>query len=137
MGSCVHVQDAVPTAAQDSKQDRVAEDSRRAETVQKVQQIKDNMERKRRARARYEEHVKHTLALAGTDYAKWDLWCPEDEEDELVATCTPDNAQLKAMEKDIDERHQRYGIFACRQSLCLLQCCYGNQATSGEPDDAS
>lgn len=63
---------------------------------------------KQKARERYAEYMEQNdHSLAETDYAKWDMWCPSDEEDEMVASCTPNNAQLKAMEKDIDERHAR------------------------------
>lgn len=78
------------------------------ETMAKVAVIKASLERKKRARARYEDHTTQAAAPTnGTDYLKWDLWCPEDEEDELIASCTPENPQFKAMEKDIDTRHKK------------------------------
>ena len=43
----------------------------------------------------------------GTDYQAWDLWTPSDEEDELYESLTPNSPEFKAMEKDIDERHER------------------------------
>jgi hypothetical protein len=83
------------------------EQARKAELMEKVQSMKASMERKRQAREKYEAYMKEHTASMGTDYEKWDLWCPEDEEDDLIASCTPHNSQLKAMEKDINERHQR------------------------------
>ena len=80
---------------------------RKAEVMRKVEELKANMERKRQARQKYESYVKDHAQSIGTDYNKWDLWCPEDEEDELVSSCTPQSAQLQAMEKDINERHAR------------------------------
>jgi hypothetical protein len=44
-------------------------------------------------------------ATTGTDYAKWDMWCPEDEEDDLFNSLTPPDC--KAMEKDINDRHKK------------------------------
>ena len=82
---------------------------RQEELKRKVQELKARLEAKRQARERYDAYMQRNDAGAGTDYAKWDLWCPEDEDDELLASCTPNNAQMKAMEKDIDERHARYG----------------------------
>lgn len=46
----------------------------------------------------------------GTDYTKWDMWCPEDEEDDLINSCTPNNPAFRAMEKDINERHERWAM---------------------------
>lgn len=71
---------------------------------------------KQRARRRYEVHMQNSApTLASTDYVKWEIWCPEDDEDELVASCTPNNAQLQAMERDINDRHARYGILVTTQ----------------------
>ena len=63
-----------------------------------------------RARERFEEYTKDNAdeKTAGTDYTKWDMWCPSDEEDELISKLTlPNTAEFKAMEKDIDERHAK------------------------------
>lgn len=83
---------------------------RQEELKRKVQELKARLEAKKLARARYDAYVqqKDSSAPNSTDYEKWDLWCPEDEDDELLASCTPNNEQMKAMEKDIDERHARY-----------------------------
>jgi hypothetical protein len=43
----------------------------------------------------------------GTDYARWDMWCPSDEEDDMINGLTPNNPQFRAMERDIEERHKR------------------------------
>lgn len=84
---------------------------RRASVQRKVDEIKANLDKKQRARKRYEEHVKNSPpTVASTDYIKWDIWCPIDDEDELVATCTPESSQLRAMEKDINDRHARCGF---------------------------
>ena len=86
--------------------------AREAELQAKVAGIRARLERKKAARARFEAHVAAHPGLAawGTDYARWDMWCPEDEEDELLASCTPDNPQFHAMEKDINDRHDRKGF---------------------------
>ncbi|KAL0031355.1 hypothetical protein WJX79_006151 [Trebouxia sp. C0005] len=42
-----------------------------------------------------------------TDYTKWDFFTPDDEDDDLINSLTPNNPQLKAMEADIDARHAR------------------------------
>lgn len=92
------------------------EQAKKSELMKKVEEIKASMERKRQAREKYEAYMKEHAASTGTDYEKWDLWCPEDEEDDLVASCTPHNSQLKAMEKDINERHQRCGHRTCTEA---------------------
>ena len=83
---------------------------REEELKQKVEDLKANRVRKLKARQKYEQYVeqqKRCKQSAGTDYAKWDLFTPEDEEDDMFNACTPNNPQFKAMEKDIDERHAR------------------------------
>ena len=84
---------------------------RRAELMVKVEELQGRMRRKEAARKRHAEYVRAkeadgTARYAGTDYSEWDLWCPSDEEDELVRGMAPDNAEFSAMEKDIEERHQ-------------------------------
>ena len=89
---------------------------RRAELQRKAQELKAEYERRLRARKKYEEHVasggERQQAFA-TDYAKWELWCPEDETDELVSSLASANPALKALERDIDERHQRWAGWGC------------------------
>ena len=68
-------------------------------------------ELQRKQERRHAEYVRAKEAgggaqYAGTDYSEWDLWCPSDEEDELVRGMAPDNAEFSAMEKDIEDRHQ-------------------------------
>eukprot|EP00892_Ulva_mutabilis_P008357 jgi/Ulvmu1/5894/UM026_0015.1 len=83
-------------------------ESRKAAVQKKVEELKERIQMKQIARQRYDEHVKsNPPTLASTDYIKWDIWCPQDDEDELVASCTPDSAQLRAMEQDINDRHAR------------------------------
>lgn len=73
-----------------------------------VQELMASRDRKIKARAKYEEYVKtEDRSRYGTDYTKWTMWCPEDEEDDLFNSCTPSNPQFKALEKDIDERHRK------------------------------
>lgn len=93
------------------KEDKEKEDDRRARLEAKAADLKANYERKLKARARFDEYVKAgsaPQANVGTDYTKWDMWCPEDEEDDLINSITPThNAAFRAMEKDIDERHRK------------------------------
>jgi hypothetical protein len=46
------------------------------------------------------------------------MWCPEDEEDDLFNSLTPNNPAFRAMERDIDDRHKRYV-----DSIKLPSCC--------------
>lgn len=108
-------------------------ESRKASVQQKVEEIKARIQLKQLARKRYDKHVKNNPpTIATTDYIKWDIWCPEDDEDELVANCTPDSSQLRAMEKDINDRHARCGQFlACARSL-VLACIMTRAMQDGE-----
>ncbi len=90
--------------------DEAKEEERRARLAEQAAELKANYERKLKARARFEEYVKRggKEGNAGTDYTKWDMWCPEDEEDDMINSITPThNAAFRAMEKDIDERHKK------------------------------
>ena len=85
---------------------------RQAELMAKVEAIKQNRDRKERLRRAYDAHVAATegegvARSAGTDYAKWDLYTPSDEEDAMLSEMTPDTPEFRAMEKDIDERHRK------------------------------
>jgi len=42
-----------------------------------------------------------------TDYERWDLWAPSDDEDDALGACPPSSPAFRALERDIDERHQR------------------------------
>jgi hypothetical protein len=84
-----------------------AEEQRREQAMAKVKELMANRERKLKARARYEEYVKtKDSSRFGTDYNKWDIWCPEDEEDDVFNSLGPNTPQFRAMEKDIDDRHK-------------------------------
>eukprot|EP00191_Tetraselmis_sp_GSL018_P015799 CAMPEP_0177589110 /NCGR_PEP_ID=MMETSP0419_2-20121207/6609_1 /TAXON_ID=582737 /ORGANISM="Tetraselmis sp., Strain GSL018" /LENGTH=437 /DNA_ID=CAMNT_0019079403 /DNA_START=128 /DNA_END=1438 /DNA_ORIENTATION=+ len=82
---------------------------REEELKQRAADLKASYERKQRARAKFEEYVQTAEAnRSETDYARWDLWCPSDDEDELISKLTlPSTPEFKAMEKDIDDRHKR------------------------------
>eukprot|EP00198_Chlamydomonas_reinhardtii_P013934 XP_001703271.1 TPR domain-containing protein [Chlamydomonas reinhardtii] len=85
-----------------------AEDERKERAMAKVKELIANRERKLRARAMYEEYVRtKDQSRFGTDYTKWDIWCPDDEEDDLINSVGPNTPQFRAMEKDIDERHRQ------------------------------
>lgn len=85
--------------------------------ARQVDELKANRVRKLRARAKYEEYVRQRASAAAAggggggggivDYAKWDLWCPSDEEDALFDSLAPQDPGFRAMERDIDERHKR------------------------------
>ena len=92
------------------------DEARREELQRKAQELKIDYERKIRARQRFEAYVgsgKQQQHRFGTDYARWDLWCPEDETDELISSIANSNPALRAMEKDVDERHRRWALLAC------------------------
>jgi hypothetical protein len=96
------------------------EAERRARLMDKAMVLKASYERKLKARAKFEEYSKAGAGAhnTGTDYTKWDLWCPEDEEDEMISQITPNNPAFRSMEKDIDERHNRcmahaWGCMGC------------------------
>ena len=93
------------------REEKEKEDDRRARLEAKAAELKANYERKLKARSRFDAYVQSggaPQANVGTDYTKWDMWCPEDEEDDLINSITPThNAAFRAMEKDIDERHRK------------------------------
>lgn len=98
-------------AAKQADADPAAEEARKEELMRKVQELKASHERKLRARVKYEEYVANGGGSGYfTDYNKWDMWCPEDEQDDLINSMTPNNPQFKAMEKDIEERHKRSAL---------------------------
>lgn len=80
---------------------------RREELMGKVRELQENRARKEAARKRYEEYVEVHGAQHTTDYVKWDMWCPSDEEDAMFDSCRPDTPEFRAIEKDIDDRHTR------------------------------
>ncbi|GLI69147.1 hypothetical protein VaNZ11_013704 [Volvox africanus] len=100
--------ETTPSQQNDEGSDQDEESERRERAMAKVKELMANRERKLRARVRYEEYVKsQDKTQFGTDYTKWDIWCPEDEEDDLINSIGPNTPQFKAMEKDIDERHRQ------------------------------
>jgi len=58
----------------------------------------------------------------GTDYARWDMWCPSDEEDDMINGLTPNNPQFRAMERDIEERHKRCAPRSLHICVCACAC---------------
>lgn len=84
---------------------------RQQELLKKVEDLQRNKERKDKLRAAFEAHVEDRKRtggkVSGTDYHAWDLWTPSDEEDEIYNNLTPNSAEFKALEKDIDERHAK------------------------------
>lgn len=84
-----------------------AEAAKQAELRAKVDALMASRARKQRARQLFEQRAAAAQHRFATDYTKWGLWCPSDEEDELFANCTPSSAEFRAMERDINERHAR------------------------------
>ena len=68
---------AAAKAEQDEK-DAEKEEERKTRLAEKAAELKANYERKLKARARFEEYTKSGEAAGqfGTDYTKWDMWCP-------------------------------------------------------------
>ncbi|DBA92213.1 TPA: hypothetical protein ACH3X1_015922 [Trebouxia sp. C0004] len=80
---------------------------RQQQLKQKIAELQKNQQKKQKARQRYNEHVSQQSNKHVTDYTKWDFFTPDDEDDDLINSLTPNNPQLKAMEADIDARHAR------------------------------
>lgn len=107
--------------------DGAAAEARQAKLMRKVEELKRSRERKQQARQRYQDHIAARAAMAqqqqadaATDYGKWDLWCPSDEDDELFNSLCPDTLQFRALERDIDERHARCeGLVDWVGELCM------------------
>lgn len=99
-------------AAQTADKDAAdTEAARQAELLRKVEELKANRQRKQRARSLYESYVqgkKQQQHSYATDYNKWELWCPSDDDDDLFNSLTPNSPEFRAMEKDISKRHERY-----------------------------
>ena len=101
--------------AEKNKYDNLPED-KKTEVREKVVEMMREKERRERARelyAKYQEKLgSRPDAFAArrstaTDYTSWDLWTPSDDEEDPWMKYTPDNPAFKAMEKDIDARHER------------------------------
>lgn len=84
-----------------------ADPEKQEQLKQKVADLQRNRQRKEQARQRFDAYIAHKKATHETDYTKWDLFTPEDEEDDLINSLTPNNPQMKALEADIDARHAR------------------------------
>jgi len=89
---------------------------RQARLAAKVEELKANRARKLAARARYQQYVAAAGDEAGTDYRKWDMWCPSDDEDALFNSLTPADPQFQAMEKDINDRHRKWVVLPRRRA---------------------
>eukprot|EP00798_Chlamydomonas_sp_ICE-L_P017965 gene17965-24370_t len=96
---------------EEAEQEKEAE---RERLMAKVEELKLSRAKKLFARHKFEQYVAtKDTAKFGTDYTKWDMWCPEDEDDDMINSICPNQSQFKAMEKDIEERHKR--MIECRQ----------------------
>eukprot|EP00854_Cymbomonas_tetramitiformis_P003796 gene3796-4750_t len=87
-------------------------ESRRDAAKVKVDEIMERKIKKDKARERFVDYEKtdkkSSFITTSTDYTGWDLWCPSDEEDDLIKTLPPStDPAFKAMEKDMDDRHER------------------------------
>ncbi|DBA68482.1 TPA: hypothetical protein ACH3X2_013769 [Trebouxia sp. C0005] len=80
---------------------------RQQQLKQKIADLQNNQQKKQKSRQRYNDHVSQQSSKHVTDYTKWDFFTPDDEDDDLINSLTPNNPQLKAMEADIDARHAR------------------------------
>ena len=101
--------------AEKNKYDNLPEE-KKTEVREKVAEMMREKERRERARglyAKYQEKMgsgpdaKAARRRAATDYTSWDLWMPSDDEEDPWMKYTPDNPAFKAMEADIDARHER------------------------------
>ncbi|KAK9835522.1 hypothetical protein WJX74_002247 [Apatococcus lobatus] len=78
-----------------------------AELKQKVQDLIVQRRAREQARTRYQQYLQDHPAVPhdSTDYTKWDLFLPsDDEEDALFHSQRP---ELKALQKDAEDRHSR------------------------------
>ena len=104
--------------AEKTKYDNLPEE-KKTEVREKVAEMMREKERRERARELYAKHQETCAGSSGgsgeerrrtatTDYTSWDLWTPSDDEEDPWMTFTPgDNPAFKAMEADIDKRHER------------------------------
>lgn len=78
-----------------------------AELRKKVQALLAQRRAREQARSRFQQYLEAHPGESheSTDYKKWDLFLPsDDEEDELFNSQRP---ELKALEKDAEDRHSR------------------------------
>ncbi|CAD7702947.1 unnamed protein product, partial [Ostreobium quekettii] len=80
---------------------------RRDELMRKVAALQERRAKRLAARERYDRYVEENPGGHWTDYDKWNMWCPSDEEDAMFDTVRPETPEFRAMEKDIDDRHKR------------------------------
>lgn len=106
-----------PAAAQERQQQQqadaavAADTAKQTELLRKVEELKASRERKLKARRQYEGYVqgkKQQQHSYATDYTRWELWCPSDEEDDLFNSLTPNSPAFRTMEQDISKRHARF-----------------------------
>jgi len=92
-----------------------------------VKQLLERQQEKERRRGKYREYLttQGSRREACTDYRQWELWCPSDEDDEVVNSCTPSNPTFKALEKDVQNKHERCKA-KCAENEMSLRC---NNAT--------
>uniref|UniRef100_A0A6U0DLZ5 Uncharacterized protein n=1 Tax=Micromonas pusilla TaxID=38833 RepID=A0A6U0DLZ5_MICPS len=106
--------------AEKNKYENLSEE-KKTEVREKVAEMMREKERRERARELYAKYQEEKMDLSGsdpaisvaakkqtaTDYTSWDLWTPSDDEDDPWMKYMPDNPAFKAMEADIDKRHER------------------------------
>jgi hypothetical protein len=110
-----HKEQPNPAAQQSKKPAEAAADkdaaaAKQAELLRKVEELKASRQRKIKAREQYQRYLQGTKQQQhsyATDYNRWELWCPSDEEDDLFNSLTPNSPQFRAMEQDISKRHAR------------------------------
>ena len=75
-----------------------------------VEDLKERQEKKEKRRDQYNAYVCHGKRDNGsTDYRQWELWCPSDEDDEIVRSCLPNRPECQALDRDMKERRERCG----------------------------
>jgi len=102
-------------AKEEKRQEASANYEERKQKAQvKVDEILARKQKKETARKKFEKyqnqqkkHKGEQALKSSTDYNAWDLWCPSDDEDDMIKTLPPSGEQFRAMERDIDERHAR------------------------------
>ena len=104
--------------AEKNKYENLPEE-KKSEVREKVAEMMREKERRERARELYAKYLAEKMndgsdpadvaakRRTATDYTSWDLWTPSDDEDDPWMKYTPDNPAFKAMEADIDARHER------------------------------
>eukprot|EP01052_Picozoa_sp_SAG31_P052760 SAG31_NODE_13179_length_887_cov_1.629442_1_plen_224_part_01 len=112
-------------AAEAKKQEYI--DEHREELMEKVRALQEDREKKEHARKRFAKwRSKHSKTM-NCDYKGWDMWEPdEDPDDDIYKDCPPpDTPELRAMEKDIEERGRKK---RAREKLADQERQHGNAA---------